>query len=286
MQLRFALLLIAGLLNSCTSLKHEESSVARMDQIQYAKDLKSKRPELFKDICKPNLILKSQYRKSVLFEKESNDSIRKKNYTDALKKVDTEWADSHRSFIKEISKVIGDMHYHTKDEKNKDNKAVLRVGSYYDPKEYVGYYIGPASYKSGINTLVHPFMNITGIGYKVFFEIQTFTEHLTPNDFYNFAKALHEENFRGDLKIPMALGKMRYFFNNIVIHAQSLEDALIAERVGLKFFNQKLASTGRGADVDENLNGKVEGMDWSEFLCNRNVDQLPGDVQNYLFYKQ
>ena len=171
--------------------------------------------------------------------------------------MDSKWVEAHQSFIKSLSK--------------DELRSSVSVAQY-PVNKFVGYNVGNArQIQYGIGNL--KFM------YKVYFELIDFAHDLTPERYLEFSNALDRDGFSGDSKIQLSPGFMRFHFNNIVVHARSLNDALIAERVGLDFFKGNLAARARGLDVEVN---KKMVLDWSEFLCQQDISQLPADALNYV----
>ena len=211
--------------------------------------------------------MKAEYRQDILQKKTSFATIKAKFYSQELQALDSKWADEHRKFIKTI----------------KDTE-VLHVSSYYDSDYFIGYFIGPVDLKNK-NLLANPYIDKNGVGHKVFFELKKPLEDLSPQKNYKFARALADKGFHGDFKIQVAAANIRYHFNNIVVHARSLKDALLVEKSGLEFWSGSLAATSRGVDVDLDVNGKTEAYDWSEFLCAHSVAKLPNYAKKFVEYK-
>lgn len=256
--------LLLFLILSCSSMPPSSQNVARIDQIQYLAELKKARPNLIKEDCKSNLIAKPEFRQQIL-EGSSMAFLIKERYSPQMKADDLKWANEYRHEQKQTSG--------------------FRVAKYYDPSYYFGYLVGVNKPKEDKNLLTHPFIDDRGIGYKVFFQLKNFQKDLRASHFQLFAQALAKAGFRGDLKVQLNPGNARFKFNNIVVHSASKQDSVIAEQVGLSFFKGQLSAISRGVDVDIDPKGKLEALDWSEFLCTRDFTDLPLDVRDYVNYK-
>jgi hypothetical protein len=264
---RLATISFFFILNSCASLPVSSSEVSKIDQPKYLEELKRQRPDLLKADCKANLIAKPEYR-SLILTGSAISSLIKLNYSKQMQSDDLNWANEFRELQQSSSTNVG-----------------YTLAAYYDPADYVGFLVGNNKPIKNKNLLTHPFIDSRGFGFKVFFQFKSVVRDLRVNEFRAFAKALADENFSGDLKVQLSLGTARFKFNNIVVHAASKEDGLIAERVGLKVFSEKLAAISRGVDVDTDKGGKTPALDWSEFLCTIGFESLPKDVQDYVDYR-
>lgn len=242
----------------------------QVDQIEYFQKLKSARPELITpETCKPNLILKPQYRERVLSSKESAKTIIEAEYTPEKRAQDLKWADSHRAAMAQFMDL----------QKPQKGGTWIQVANY-KPSEYVGFYFSRAK-----KTEARPvFADKQGIGFKLFFQPKDYLQDLKPSDALAFADALSAAGYQGDFKIPMTQEKIRFYFNNIVVHAKTKADALLAEKVGKKFFADRIATTGRGVDVDV-VRGKKDKIDWSQFLCKYEMSDIPQYALDYVLYK-
>ncbi len=118
---------------------------------------------------------------------------------------------------------------------------------------------------------------------KIFLSFKSAIDDLTPEDYLQLTIGLSNEGFIGDSKVRLIEGSERFHFNNIIIHAASLKDALIAEKFGIRFFGEKLEATGRGFDVAEDKDGK-NVLDWNNFLCTKSPSDLPAEATNFLKY--
>lgn len=236
-----------------------QPAVPRVDQAAYARELRAKRPDLWlrrADLCKDNLILKPVYRERVLSGKDDHESILAREYTAEKKELDRRWAERHRAWVAKIRR----------------EKPALP----YEPKSFpedlhVGYKVGAA--KARPDGFVF---------YKVYLEFKDFEKDLSPEGYAGFMKALAEAGYQGGSKIQLRPGVARFKFNNVVLHANSMADARLAEKVGLAHFAGALASTGRGLDIDLDEEG---GLDWSQYLCIGDLTRLPRAALDFAAHK-
>jgi hypothetical protein len=140
----------------------------------------------------------------------------------------------------------------------------------YDPAYFVGY----------LNNGFHGIR--TSVGYKVFFELRDAIKDLSPATYLQFAEFLSEKGFVGDSKIPLGAGQVRFQYNNVIVHAASLEHALYAEKLGIQFFGNKLAHTGRG--IDSYIGDQPQ--DWHHYLASKrgNINDLSFTTTQYLTF--
>jgi hypothetical protein len=143
---------------------------------------------------------------------------------------------------------------------------------FYNPQFFSSYQVGPAAV---------PWFKPDGYVYKVFFEFTNPQQDLTPQRYNEFSRRLWVAGFHGDSKIPMLKGWIRFTWNNIIVHAPTTADALIAEQVGLNYFAPLLSSYSRGVDVANSLTGG-QTTDWPDFLCTVDPRLLPSTVLQYL----
>ena len=249
------------------------------DQLAYFKELKKQRPQLVLDDCKNNLIVKTKYRDSVLSGAIDFAAIKKEQYTQSLQSIDKLWADEFRASALEIRQSIDQkIRAASLDPENQRDKRVWKLKASlpfyvadYLPEKFVGYHTG----------------NLTdydknGLGRKIYLEFKSAIDDLNSKSFLAFTEALHQAGFNGDSKVQLALGVARFQINNIVIHAGSLSDAIIAEKVARDFFKGELVSIGRGLDIKRSR----ETFDWSWFLCTQDITTLPPAAFSYLSYEK
>lgn len=272
-------------LQTLSSFAVSAEVVPQVDQLAYAARLRRERPDLWlrrADHCKNELILKPIYRDQVLQRGADFETIAKREYTAEKQAADRRWADSHR-LAAETQRIEIDAELKRqgldpadrKDSKVRDAQARLPFFvKNYSPERYVGYGIGPAAFEAP------PAGEY--VRYKVYLEFKSAVDDLSPEAYLAFMKELGKAGYQGDSKVQLWPGVARFKFNNIVLHARGKADAYIAERVGHRVFRGKLASTGRGLDVDTD---DEDGFDWSQFVCVGDVTRLPKEALEFVTYK-
>jgi hypothetical protein len=227
----------------------------RIDQIKFFIALSNERPDLIRNDCKNNLIVKSQYRNRVLAGRLDFETLMRSHYSGAQRAADLAWADKFR-----VAAI-----------KLRNETSLPFYVADYPIDKFVGYHVG---HKTNYDA--------EGLGRKIYLEFASATETLSPNVYLKFTLALLRAGFNGDSKVQLAPGVARFQFNNIVIHAGSSTDAKIAERVATKFFKEKLVSIGRGLDIKINQ----RTFDWNNFLCAKVRVTLPPSANSYLSYAE
>ena len=227
----------------------------RIDEVEWTRQVFSKQPALFDqpENAARVLMLKPQYRASYLGFPNLDDFL-KQYYSVGQQSADAKWSVEQREMSARMRSSLP--------------KNVQVAG--YDPQYFVGY-------------LDNGFHGIREtIGYKVFFELKDATSELTPQVYLEFAEFLGNKGFVGDSKIPLTPGQARFNYNNVIVHAASLEHALYAEKLGVQFFGEKLSHTARG--IDSYMG--AEPADWHHFLAGRkgSLDGLPPATVQYLTY--
>jgi hypothetical protein len=158
-----------------------------------------------------------------------------------------------------------------------DDQAVKALAQF---PFYPGFY-NPRSFSSYEVNSPLPIWTKEGYVYKVFFEFQNPELDFTPERYHEFSRRLALAGFRGDSKIPLLDGWIRFTWNNVIVHAPSAQEAMIAEKVGLDFFGPYLTSYSRGVDVWNDLSGG-KPMDWPTFLCTSDPQKLPQNIVQFL----
>ncbi|HEY9755848.1 MAG TPA: hypothetical protein V6C97_11845 [Oculatellaceae cyanobacterium] len=247
-----AMTLLASSILYAQIVAAQQASVPRIDELGWAKEISEKRNSDYDqvNIGAKVLLLRPQYRKAYL-QTDNLESFIKNHYSASEQSSDQKWADEQRQMLATMR---------TKNEKN------LRPANYSE-RFFVGYLNNNFKGSSGT------------VCYKVFLELKDPLKDLTPDTYVEFAKYLSDKGFIGDSKIPLTPGQTRFYYNNIVIHAASMEHALYAEKLGQQFFADKLASTARG--IDSYLTN--EPQDWHHYLAS-NRGELPGLSHTTLQY--
>jgi len=233
-------------------------NVSRVDEIGYYQYLANHRPELLRPtaVCYTTLLFKPRYR-SVIMGGSDVDSYMSERYLAGQREEDVRWVASQLQMEGSIQ--------------NRLPANVAVAG--YNPSQFVGY----------LNNHPTRFTDANGICYKVFFEFKNPTTDLTAQAYIDFVEALSNAGFVGDSKVPLAPGAIRFHYNNVIVHAVSKANALLAEQFGIKYWGAKLENTGRGVDVQQG----GRDYDWHHFLCANGGDLsgLPHEVLDYLYFR-
>jgi hypothetical protein len=234
-------------------------SVSRVDEISYYQYLAKNRPELLSqaEVCDTTLLFKPRYRSAIMGGSDVQTYM-EDHYSTGQREEDMRWVAAQLQMEGSIQNALP------------SNVAVAG----YSPKFYVGY------------TNNHPtrFTDQNGICYKVFFEFKNPTTDLTPQAYVDFVKALSNAGFVGDSKVPLAPGAIRFHYNNVIVHAVSKANALLAEQFGTRYWGAKLENTGRGVDVMH----PPDNLDWHHFLCRSGGDlssSLSRETLDYLYFR-
>jgi hypothetical protein len=248
------LLLLSSILPSGFA-QQSSISIPRIDELSWAKLVNEKRHSDYDDVQTGArvLLLRPQFRNAYL-QSGDIDTFIKQHYTTSAESADEKWADEQRQMLATV---------HMKSAKS------LSPANYSE-KFWVGYRNNDFRGRAG------------NVCYKVFLELKDPLKDLTPSQYVRFAEYLSAKGFVGDSKIPVAYGQLRFQYNNVIIHAASMEHALYAESLGKEFFGNKLAGTARG--IDSYLTS--EPQDWHHYLAS-NKGELNGlsyETNQYLNY--
>jgi hypothetical protein len=233
-------------------------SVSHVDEIGYYKCLANSRPELLSQpaICDNTLLFKPRYR-SAIASGSDVESYMNDHYMQGQREEDLRWIAAQLQMLASVQSRL---------------PANVAVAGY-NPNQFVGY----------LNNHPTGFADANGICYKVFFEFKNATTDLTPQAYVAFVEALSNAGFVGDSKVPLAPGSIRFHYNNIIVHATSRANALLAEQFGTKYWGDKLENIGRGVDVMQ----PPRNYDWHHYLCASGGDlsRFSRETLDYLYYR-
>lgn len=234
--------------------------VPTVDQPAWLAELVAHRPGLVRlhegsvqDPAWEALVLRPRYRAAFLAsETETVETLLAREYTDAQRTSDVSWVrslrDARGAFVP---------------------TATIDLGGY-DGRAYVGYRLGPRiAYDAD------------GLVYKAFFEFSDFQRSLSAERYAGFVAALEALGFRGDSKIDLRSGRTRFQYNQLIVHAPSIEMARCAEAVGLAYFGDEVEHVARGVDVV----GDGRPLDWHHFLLTGRYAALPDSVRDFVAYR-
>lgn len=237
--------------------------VPHLDEPAWLDELAARRPDLLttptgsvSDPAWQALVVRPRYRPELLgSERLTYAMIVAREYTEAQRVSDARWAQSLRDAQAAFP----------------PGPAVAVAG--YDPRAYVGYRVGPAT---------RPVRSGPIVSYKAFFELTDFQASLSADRYAGFVDRLAALGFRGDSKIDLRPGQVRFQYNNLIVHAPSMEMARCAEAAGLEHFGRELAHTARG--VDALVDG--EPTNWHHFLLTGRYHELPAAVRDFVEYRE
>jgi hypothetical protein len=201
------------------------------------------------------LVLRPRYRAAFLAsDTDTYDAIVALEYTEEQRAGDAAWAtalqDAQTAFVA--------------------TPSIAPAG--YDLRSYVGYRVGPELPRQSDDKVVD---------YKAFLEFSDFRRSLTPARYAGFVARLDARGFRGDSKIDLRPGQVRFQYNNVIIHAPSIDMARCAEAVAIEYFGAELEHIARGIDA---VVGRKTN-DWHHFLLTGSYDELPAAVRDFVEYR-
>ncbi len=192
----------------------------RLDEIAYWR--KVKQMSFSGEVVTNILRLKPKYRADILSKRMTLETI---PYSKEERAADEKWIHAQQQQEKNFKPAEG---------------AQISVAGY-DIDKYVGY-------KCGIGEIMK---NCDGFCYKVFFDFKDATRDLSPQLYMQFVERLDKARFLGDSKVSMSPGSMRFFYNNVIVHTATPENAKLAEKIGLELFGSRLECYATGVDVYE-----------------------------------
>lgn len=228
-----------------------------LDATDWLETLRAGRPELvtqhdggIDDPAWQALVIRPRYRDELLGSETTYEGLVARDYSAAQRSSDAAWAERLRDAQRSLPAT-----------------PTLRPAGY--PIEaYVGYRVGPKG----------PLVDPIGVTYKVFFELDDFQTALAPDRYVAFSRALEQAGFVGDSKIDLRPGQVRFQYNNVIVHAPSVEMAECAEAIGLAYFGGQVLHVARGVDAD--------GLDWHHFLLTGRFGQLPPQVRAFVHHRE
>jgi len=255
-----------------------------IEELAYFAELQAKRPDLLTGPgCYDALVLKPRYRQRLLGGSETFDSIRRDTYSPTEVAADHAWVNSLQeaelAYCRDTGNPGGcgdlcrlpcDACPDAGNVASTSNASVPVWPAGYPLCNFVGYFIGRKR-RDRYDT--------TGkiVSYKVFFEFkEDFTKTLTPSAYLEFSRALAEAGYEGDSKISVGDGRVRYQYNDIIVHGHSPANAKLAERIGLAHFGAALAGHARGLDLISAHTGSE--LDWHHYLCAEGISGLSDEA--------
>ena len=261
-----------------------------VDELDYLEQLKAKRPDLYSTDCYSSMVLKPEYRSTLLGGTGSYATIQTKEYAAADIAADAEWVKSLQAaqvlFCEQspnaggCSRIClaacGACPSSSLGTTVDSAKSVRPAG--YPLCNFVGYLVnlGPSGTPYDKTGQV--------VSWKVFLEFdRQFRTTLTAATYRQFSDRLAAAGFRGDSKIPLQDGQVRFQYNDIIVHGHSPTDAKIAERVGIEMFGASLVGHGRGLDVAV-ATATTGVLDWHHYLCAVGSSMLSADALAFVHF--
>ena len=262
-----------------------------VDELDYLEQLKSKRPDLYASDCYSSLVLKPEYRPTLLGGMGSYASIQTKEYAAADVAADADWVKSMQAaqvlFCEQSPNAGG-------------CSKICTAACAACPSSSLGTTVDSAK---SVRPAGYPLCNFVGylvnlgpsgtpydktgqvVSWKIFLEFgPDFRTTLTAASYRAFSDRLAAAGFRGDSKIPLQDGQVRFQYNDIIVHGHSPTDAKIAERVGLEMFGSSLVGHGRGLDVAV-ATATTGVLDWHHYLCAEGSSKLSADALSFVRFE-
>ena len=271
--------------------------VPKIDELDYFTQLKSRRPDLLEkdDDCYLALVLKPKYRPLVLDASASYRTIVSTTYNDEERRSDVAWVTAHQEgellFCSQHPGApgCGAICAHDCVACPNERASAFPTGALlpvhpagYPLCNFVGYAVG-TGLRGGAR------YDATGVvdAWKVFLEFHDdFARTLTPSAYLEFSNRLAAAGYQGDSKIfssPAAPERVRFQYNDVILHARSPADAKVAEKVAIQTFGAALAGYGRGVDVGQ----QSTSVDWHHYLCAEKGDlgRLPAEALDFVHFR-
>ena len=266
------------------------AAIPLVEELDYLAQLTAKRPDLYASDCYNSLVLRPEYRANLLDGKDTFDSVEARAYASDDRTKDGAWVRSMQD-----AQVLFCQQHPDAGACSKiclaacDACPAASLGTAIDsappvrPAGYplcafVGYLInaGPGGTPYDKSRQV--------LAWKVFFELGAdFRTTLTAAAYLEFSTRLAAAGFRGDSKIPLQDGQVRFQYNDIIVHAYSPADARIAERVGFDLFGSSLVGHGRGLDM-ASATSTTGALDWHHYLCAEGPAKLSAEAIAFVRY--
>lgn len=271
---------------------------ARINELDWVREVRERRPDLFEQDCFNTLTLSPWYRAELIEAGTSYRALESKYYTTEQRRVDEKWTAAQQQA--EIAQCEGAGHAGgcarvcaspcdpcpgEWPRTSRGTGALLRqpfLASGYPLCKAVGYQVDSSGQRS--------LYDESGVveSWKVFFDFKPdFAEKFSPASYQEFTRKLASAGFDGDSKLVTTTsdpGRVRFSYNDVIVHARSPSDGVLAEEVGLAHFGEALVGYGRGLDVGRAPNAS-DSTDWHHFLCQGSLDSLPPEALRYVRFE-
>lgn len=268
-------------LAACTPAPPAE--VPAIDELGWMASLRAERPDVFRSDCWNAATLKPEHRAAFLSGTETYAELLARSYNEADRAADRAWMARQQAAIVAFCEAhpgsggCGSV-CNSPCEACPDEK--LYGGTHVRPVRPAGYGLcGAVGYVVGEGPGGQRYDPLGTVdSWKVFFTFDPAqTETITPELYHDYFVKLEAAGYRGDAKMVTTTAepqRLRFQYNNVIVHAWSPADGLIAERVGLEHFAGTLTAHGRGLDV--------MGRDWHTFLCQDQLGVLSEEALAYV----
>lgn len=271
---------------------------ARIDELAWVQEVRQRRPDLFEKDCFNTLTLSPWYRAELLDSGSTYRDLEAKYFTTEQRRTDRKWTIEQQQA--EVAHCDGagraggcaSVCVHPCDQcpsawtgAARGTGALLRepfLASGYPLCKAVGYTVDSSGQRS--------LYDKSGVveSWKVFFDFNAgFPELVSAASYQEFTRKLAAAGFDGDSKLVTTTsdpGRVRFSYNDVIVHARSPADGLLAEEVGLAHFAGVLDGYGRGLDVGSAPNAR-DSTDWHHFLCKGSLAGLPEEALSYVRFE-
>lgn len=249
-----------------------------IDELTYYKQLVTARPVLMAETTRlpyDAMVIKPMFRPAMLTAPNTYQSIENSNWTAADQATDRSWISCQQNAETTMGQTLYAQFqalYPTGTQQQYQQwvatQNIVKPAGY-PIQYYVGYYVGVS----------RNIENSQGIDYKVYFTFHNIDAQLTPQVYQGFAQALLKAGFWGDSKIPVVPGQTFMQYNQIILHANTVALAELAEGIGRYYFGSTLIHMARGVDAG--------GTDWHDYILQNkgNISNLPAEAQAYVLYQ-
>jgi hypothetical protein len=269
---------------STISAELSASSFYHVDQEGFLGELARDRPDLLgtKNAAYGALMVRPAYRAEILSTSMKLSDLVAHRYSDAQRASDAAWVttqkDAELRLRRDVEEALAAAGVSPGDRTDPRYQAVMATfpvkPAAYPIDSFVGYYPDEGG----------SIWDERGLVWLIYFCFNDIDADVTPETFHAYVEALGRDGFHGDAKIPVLPGQTRFQYNNIIVHAHSRADALLAEQIGVDLFSSTLASIGRGLDVTD----RQGGQPWSDYLFDAYAGDpttVPSDALDFVRYR-
>jgi hypothetical protein len=241
-----------------------ESSPVRVDELEYLRELQSRRPGLMaqhsggiNDPAWQALVIAPEYRTAMLEQHYATYAgVLAEEYSPDERKRDQEWATQVLSFMGALQ------------------PTATLVPQLFGKNDSVGFRMGQDA----------PTADDAGFSYKSFYGFTDFVAALAPEAYRTLATTLVQRGFRGASKVVVLPATTRFRYNQLVIYSASPAMAACGESIVASVYGAQIAHMARGIDPPASFTDG-ERTDWHHFLLTGRYEDLPPAVRAYVEYR-